>query len=79
MARGEIVLQDKVCVATEKEGWLGNGSVSRYNFCIVTEAAGLGWEIVLQYKKNCIATEELGCWAQQALGAQGAGRAWALG
>ena len=52
--------------------------MSRYNFCIVTEATGLGWEIVLQYK-NCIATEGLGCWAQQALGAQGAGRSWALG
>ena len=31
---GGVVLQD--CIA----GW--EGSVSRYNFCIVTEAAGLG-------------------------------------
>ena len=56
VARGEIVLQDKVCIAIEKEGWLGKGSVSRYNFCIVAVAAGLGWEFVLRYK-NCIATE----------------------
>ena len=33
--------------------------MSRYNFCIVAEVAGLGREIVSQYKKNCIATEVL--------------------
>ena len=77
MARGEIVLQDKVCIAIEKEGWLGKGSVSRYNFCIVTEAAGLGWEFVLQYK-NCIAIEGQGSWAHwaQQARAQGALGAW---
>ena len=96
LAKEEIVLQYSLvaglrvsCIAIEKEGWLGKGSVSRYKFCIVTEAAELGWENVSQYK-NCIATKRQGSWARwgarqalertgQALGAGRAGAGRALG
>ena len=50
--------------------------VLQYNVLYCGWKGGAGGKIVLQYK-NCIATEGLGCWAQQALGAQGAGRAGA--
>ena len=53
----KIILQYNFCIA-EKEAWRVRLCCNTLE-CIAIEAAGLGWEFVLQYK-NCIATVEQG-------------------
>ena len=52
------------------DGW--EGSVSRYNFCIVTEAAGLGWRNCIAIQ-NCIVTRGAGAGQGAGHGAGSAG------